>query len=113
MTKKSSVILLLTSMAVSAIIIISSVSYSVDKQKATAEKKARQTTAVTTQLEIGYYLKEYQGEIAIFRGENETPFKKLGVTVDFLSDYDKILLHDGIFAADKTELQKLIEDYTS
>ena len=62
---------------------------------------------------IGYYLKEYNGELAVFRGNSDTPFKMLGVSINVMTDYDKKLLSDGIFAEDEIKLATLIEDYTS
>jgi len=113
MTRKLSLTVLLTGMAVSAIIIVVTVSSSINRQRIKAEQLAAVTTTQTTPLEIGYYLKEYEGELAIFRGESKTPYKRLGVSVNLMSEYDKNLLSNGIFARTQKELNALIEDYTS
>ncbi len=113
MTRKASIITMLSAMAISVIIVIVTVSNSIEKQRIKAEQQFSMTTTVTTPLEIGYYLKEYNGTLAIFRGESDTPFKKLDVNINLLSDYDKVLLHDGIFVQTIKELNALIEDYTS
>ena len=113
MTRKISLIMILTGMAISAIIVIVTVSSSINRQRIRAEQLAEQTTTQTTPVEIGYCLKEYEGELAVFRGDSETPFQKLGVSMELMSDYDRVLLHDGIFVQTKKELNALIEDYTS
>ncbi len=113
MSKKVSITILLSAMIISAIIIIASVSSSVEKRKMRAQEEVTRTVTETTPIEIGYYLKEYQGDIAVFRGTSQTPFRFLGVNLNLLSDYDKVLLHDGIFVQTIKELNALIEDYTS
>lgn len=113
MTKKVSLTILLSSMLISAVIIIISVSTSIEKRKIKAQEKLTQVVTQTAPAEIGYYLKEYQGDIAVFRGSSSTPFKIIDVNLDLMDDYDKILLHDGIFVQNQKELNALIEDYTS
>lgn len=113
MSRKAALTVILMGMAVSAVIVIVTISSSIKRQKIQAENIAAQTEVVTKPIEIGYYLKVYNGEIAVFRGSSATPYKKLGVTLDFMSDQDKILLTDGIFVRTEKELKSLIEDYTS
>lgn len=113
MTRKAALTVILMGMAISVVIVIVTVSSSIKKQRIRAENMAVQTETETKPIEIGYYLKAYEGEIAVFRGASETPFKKLGVSMAFMSDQDKILLTDGIFVQSERELKALIEDYTS
>lgn len=113
MNRKISIMTLLAGMAISAVIVVAAVSSSVSRQRIKAQQLAKQTTTQTTPVEVGYYLKEYEGELAVFRGSSRTPFRRLGVSLDLMSDYDKILLHDGIFVRTQKELNSLIEDYTS
>lgn len=113
MNRRLSITVILIGMAVSAVIIVATVSSSINRQRIKAHQLAKQTTTQTTPLEIGYYLKEFEGELAVFRGSSNTPFRRLGVSVELMSDYDRILLHDGIFVQTQKELNALIEDYTS
>ena len=113
MSRKFSIMVLLAGMAVSAVIVVATVSSSVRRQRIKAYEQAKQTTTQTTPVEVGYFLREYEGELAVFRGESQTPFRKLGVGLDLMSDYDNVLLHDGIFVQTQKELNALIEDYTS
>lgn len=113
MTRKVSIMTLLIGMAVSAVIVVVTVLSSVNRQRIRAENLAQQTTTATTPLEIGYYLREYEGELAVFRGTSSTPFKRVEANLELMSDYDKILLHDGIFVRTEKELNALLEDYTS
>lgn len=113
MTRKAALTAILMGMAISAVIVIATISSSIKRQRIRAEDMAAQTTVQTKPIEIGYYLKAYEGEIAVFRGSSVTPYKKLGVSMALMSDQDKILLTDGIFVQTEKELKKLIEDYTS
>ena len=97
MTRKVTIMTLLIGMAVSAVIVVVTVLSSVNRQRIRAENLAQQTTTATKPVEIGYYLREYEGELAVFRGTSSTPFKRVEANLELMSDYDKILLHDGIF----------------
>jgi len=60
-----------------------------------------------------YLLREYDGELAVFR-ENETePWKLYSVAVNSLPESDRILLRNGIPVSGEEELRRLLEDYTS
>lgn len=61
----------------------------------------------------GFYLREYNGHLAVFLPGSEEPEMELNVFFQALPDYDKILLREGIYAKDYSALSALIEDYTS
>ncbi len=119
MIRKIPAAMLLCAMAISAVIIIIAVSAAADRKKAANAKaadmepevKAEATLTVLT--EIGYYLKEFNGELAVFRGLSDTPYKRLGVGLDHMTDEDRILLKEGLYAENEKKLKMLIEDYTS
>ena len=114
MNRKITIATILSGMAISMLIIIITVAYSVKGQRVRAEKLALESSITETQpLQIGYYLKEYNGELAVFRGESETPYRKLGISTNVMSDYDRQQLAAGIFVQSEKELNSLIEDYTS
>lgn len=113
MTRRHILYTVLTAMAISAVIVIVSLAYSVKSQRAEAHRKNIENSVVETQEEIGFTLKEYNGELAVFRGSSETPYRLLGVSTSVMSDYDKNQLKDGIFVQSERELNTLIEDFTS
>ena len=113
MSRRVTLAVLLAGMTVSAIIIIITISNSINNQRIRAEQMAESAITETQPVAIGYYLKEYNGELVVFRGNSDTPFKMLGVSINVMTDYDKKLLSDGIFAEDEIKLATLIEDYTS
>ncbi len=114
MTRKQVLYTVVTASAISIIIIIISLAYSMKEQRVEAHRKNLETTIVIeTQPAVGYILKEYNGELAVFRGDSDTPYKLLGVPVSIMSDYDRKLLEAGIFTESQSELNRLIEDYTS
>lgn len=112
MTRRHILYTVLSSMAISAVIVIVSLAYSVKSQRAEAYRKSVENSVVETQEEIGYTLKEYNGELAVFRGSSETPYRLLGVSTAVMSEYDRDLLKDGIFVRTEGELDRLIEDFT-
>ena len=60
-----------------------------------------------------YILKEYNGNIASFRCNDENPIDIFDVSVNSFGEYDKQALYKGIVAYSEEELNRLIEDYTS
>lgn len=113
MTRKHILYTLVTSMALSAVIVIVSLAYSVKTQRAEAYRKSVESSVAETQEEIGFTLKEYNGELAVFRGSSETPYRLLGVSASVMSEYDRNQLRNGIFVRTEKELNTLIEDFTS
>lgn len=106
--KKKITLLCLSSLAVSAFIAISTLTFSMRGQNVLAEPV--ETTATE---KIGFVLKDYDGELALFRENSDTPYKTLRVPVNFLTEYDRELVKDGIRADTEQELRKVIEDLTS
>ena len=60
-----------------------------------------------------YVVKEYNGHIAIFEENSDTPFKITDVLLSELPDGDKKLLNKGIPASSSRELNCILEDYCS
>lgn len=60
-----------------------------------------------------YTLKEYNGKIAVFCSDEPEPVKVLERFVKELPEEDKKLINRGISVYSESQLQKLIEDYTS
>lgn len=59
-----------------------------------------------------YYVKEYQGKIAVFSENEKAPDTVYDVYIDNLPEKDKKLLKTGLRAESEEELQQIIEDYT-
>jgi hypothetical protein len=60
-----------------------------------------------------YYLKEQNGYIVAYYGDQKTVFDYTGVSIENLSDYEKQQLKEGIFVKDLDELYALLENYSS
>lgn len=60
-----------------------------------------------------YTLREYEGKLAVFRGDSKAPYQIYDVSVSTLPEYDRTLLKEGIPAETPAQLDRLIEDYTS
>ncbi len=61
----------------------------------------------------GYYLREYEGRLAVFQSGSEEPLHVFNVSIATMSEYDQVELREGIFAESLSELRSLVEDYTS
>lgn len=60
-----------------------------------------------------YVLREYNGKIGIFIGDDTEPELIKNVRVSSLPEADRRLLAQGIQVSDRKELNRLIEDYCS
>lgn len=60
-----------------------------------------------------YYLRDWQGYIAVFEGSSETPVTLTDIQTQTLNNVDRLKLQSGIPARDETELASLLEDLGS
>lgn len=67
----------------------------------------------TTVNEISYYLKDYNGKIAVFKGNSEVPYHIYDVFTDSLPKEDSEAIKYGIEAHSENELKNLVADYLS
>lgn len=59
-----------------------------------------------------FVVKEIDGKIGVFEnGKNKALIKTLEREVEYLPDYDKKILKDGIYVETPQELNKVLEDY--
>ena len=63
--------------------------------------------------EKGYYLREYDGRLAVFAANDAKPLYVFSVAMSTMSDYDKEALKAVIYAQYLDALRGLVEDYTS
>jgi hypothetical protein len=63
--------------------------------------------------EIRYTLREYNGELALFREDEPVPCALYDVPVDLLPEVDRVQLRSGISVSGDDELRRMLEDYTS
>ena len=63
----------------------------------------------------GYYIRGYEGELAVFREKNsEQPMMIFGgIYLHQLPEYDRRQLEEGIYVKDYQTLTMLLEDYIS
>lgn len=73
-----------------------------------SSKPARQPSET-----VEYILKEYNGRLAVFTGENTVPDYELDVYTRHLPEYDRKQLEEGIPVQGYEQLTALIEDYIS
>lgn len=63
---------------------------------------------------VDYYtITEYQGKIAVFKNSDAVPLDVYDSYVSVLPQHDRELLKNGIRTESTSELQRIIEDYTS
>ena len=76
-------------------------------------KSKENTPRENTTTEYEYKLAEFDGRIAVFDLETNSPIEVFDVYVSSLPYSEQSLIRQGLFASDRAELQRLIEDYTS
>lgn len=69
------------------------------------------TTASSANEGTVYTVKEYNGHIGVFRGQEKSPFEEIQVDVSIFPEIDQNLLKQGIKAYGPEELNRVIEDY--
>ena len=60
-----------------------------------------------------FTIKEYDGKIAVYKNNEESPYVVYDAYVSLLPQQDAERLKKGIVTDDKNYLQSVIEDYTS
>ncbi len=60
-----------------------------------------------------YTIKEYEGKIAVFKNSDKKPTTVYEAYVSLLPPQDREKLKNGIKVDNTTDLQKIVEDYTS
>lgn len=60
-----------------------------------------------------YTIREYEGKIAVFKNSDTKPFTVYESYISLLPEQDRQRLQVGIEVDNTTDLQRIIEDYTS
>lgn len=80
--------------------------------KPSASQENSETPASEPQ-QTAYTIREYQGHIGVFQGQDPAPIQEVDVLVETLPPSDRALLAKGIQADTETQLRSLLEDYES
>ncbi|MDO5558279.1 MAG: hypothetical protein Q4F95_01640 [Oscillospiraceae bacterium] len=64
-------------------------------------------------INLAFILREYDGCLAVYRGDAEKPYYVLDTKTEYLNEYDREQVRRGIAVYSETELRRLIEDLTS
>ena len=60
-----------------------------------------------------YQIREFEGNIAIFKSGTQMPYKTTSISVNDLPQKDREILKNGIEASSEEELSTILEDYCS
>ena len=63
--------------------------------------------------QVIYTIREYEGKIAVFKNSDKKPMTVYESYTSLLPQQDRQRLQNGITVDNTTDLQKIIEDYTS
>lgn len=63
--------------------------------------------------EPGYYIKDYQGRVAVLKDGSQVPEMIFDIPTKMLPELDRIELARGIYVESYEEMLKLVEDYIS
>lgn len=115
--------LVLSSMGVSALILICAMTYRIQMERAAAEAAPpvpqAHATAVSATLpsatapQRGYVLRIYGRGLGVFREGETLPERVVPAELSLLTELDRETLESGISAESPAELQALLEDFTS
>lgn len=78
-----------------------------------AKTEAKNARIVRTLPEVNYTIREYDGKVAVFRGESTLPYMIADCELSLLSDYDRAMLANGITMKTEAEVNTYLEDITS
>ena len=70
-------------------------------------------TSPEREMDFLYIIREYEGRVAVFGQDSDTPEIVLETFVRHLPIYDRIQLREGVRVYSIEELEARIEDYTS
>lgn len=112
--------ILLTGMCITLIILISSIAANINDSRVKSlssltsndNSANSQTEIISTESDESYIVRFYKGSVAVF-DSNGNIYDILEISRNILTDNDIEELNKGIHAADKSELQSIIEDFMS
>lgn len=108
MTKHRVVYVILMGVLISAVIVLCAMAQAAQNRKAAAQHEEPATLP-----QVDYVLGEYEGHLALFRGEQTAPYQILDMPVQLLSAYDREQIAQGIHVHTEAELRSLVEDFAS
>ncbi|MCI5911218.1 MAG: hypothetical protein MRZ46_06185 [Oscillospiraceae bacterium] len=108
--------ILLTGMCVSLIIVVASVASNINNSRAESHsnlvRETIQSETAEQETEESYTVRFYKGSVAVFDSHDKL-YDILEIPSNILTDEDREALNKGIHAKNKSELQSIIEDYSS
>ena len=75
--------------------------------------RSQETTNTDQNASCKYRISVFNGKLAVFEGESKLPYKVYDTYISNLPDEDAKILTDGIRVNSSSELNKIIEEYTS
>ena len=75
--------------------------------------QSNETTNISLNTSYKYRISVFNGKLAVFEGESKLPYKVYDTYIKNLPEEDAKILTDGIRVNSSTELNKIIEEYTS
>lgn len=100
--------ILLAALTISGFIMICSMGQTVHRHRLVTK-----TEAIAASESTVYIIREYEGNLGVFKGDSDRPFRTIECELYLLSDYDRNQLEQGIVLANEAELKAYIEDMTS
>lgn len=97
---------LLGSATVSGVVVICTLGQTLYAQRSDAKGERM----VKKLPECEYIVREYDGNLGIFRGESDMPFRVVEYDPSLLSEYDRSQLSQGIYLDTEAEVNTYLED---
>ena len=106
MTRRQTLYIFYAALALSILIFLTGIIIRFDN------KTNMDVRAISEQSSVPYVLREYNGNIAYFRGDSSEPYFRTDFAVANLNEYDRKLVREGIMVESESELRRLSEDLT-
>lgn len=100
---------LLSSLTLSGFIVICTLGQTIYRQKAEAKGENPPHSLES----VAFVVREYNGELGLFRGDSETPYKTIECDTRLFSEYDRSQLIEGIEFDSEAEVNIFLEDMIS
>lgn len=106
MTKYRAVSVVLMSILIAAVIVLCALSQSIQNKRAAAK-----TEESSTLPQVDYVLGEYEGYLAVFRGEQQKPYQVLQMPVQLLPEEDQGAIRSRNSRSDRAGVAAVIRRF--
>lgn len=95
------------------LVVTLSFAYRISNQRVKDEAKQEQKSKTQTEIETCYYIKEKDGYVIVYEGDQKTVYEYTSILVDSLPDETQELIKKGIKVDSLSQIYGFLENYSS